>query len=116
MAVLGSLELLRKRLPPDDRLLRLLDNAAEGARRGKSLTERMLAFARRQDLQPERISLSRLVSGMAELMERTLGPTIAIDVQMPEDLPPVEIDPNQLESALLNLALNARAWAAKALA
>jgi signal transduction histidine kinase len=108
MAVLGSLELLRKRLPADDKLLRLLDNASEGARRGKALTERMLAFARRQDLQPERVSLARLVSGMAELMERSLGPTIAIDIQIAEDLPLVEIDPNQLESAVLNLALNAR--------
>ena len=108
MAVLGSLELLRKRLPPDDSLLRLLDNAAEGAKRGKSLTARMLAFARRQDLQPEHVSLAKLVGGMAELMERSLGPTIAIDIRIPEDLPPVQIDPNQLESALLNLALNAR--------
>ena len=74
MAVLGSLELLRKRLPNEPSLLRLVDNAMEGARRGKSLTERMLAFARKQDLKPERIDLGRLVRGMAELMERSLGP------------------------------------------
>lgn len=91
MAVLGSLELLRRRLPPDDRLLRLLDNAAESARRGKSLTGRMLAFALRQDLQPERVSLVKLIGDMAELMERSLGPSIAIDAQVPADSMPVEM-------------------------
>jgi signal transduction histidine kinase/CheY-like chemotaxis protein len=108
MAVTGSLEMLRKRIPQDEKLFRLVDNALEGARRGKSLTERMLAFARRQELQPERISLSKLVHGMAELMERSLGPTIRVDIDIPDDLPFVEVDPNQLESAILNLALNAR--------
>jgi signal transduction histidine kinase len=67
----------------------------------------MLAFARRQELQPERVSLAKLAHGMAELMERSLGPTITVDIQIPDDLPLVEVDPNQLESALLNLALNA---------
>jgi signal transduction histidine kinase len=79
MAVLGTLELLRKRLPRGEKLARLIDNAIEGARRGKSLTDRMLAFERRQDLQPERVSLARLVSGMTELMDvrwvRTLQST-----------------------------------------
>ena len=68
----------------------------------------MLAFARRQDLKPERTDLAGLVSGMTELMRRSLGPTIAVDVQMPARLAPVEIDPNQLEAALLNLVVNAR--------
>jgi signal transduction histidine kinase/CheY-like chemotaxis protein len=108
MAILGSLELLRKRLPDDPTLLRLVDTATEGARRGRSLTSRMLAFARRQDLKPERTDLAELVSGMTELMRRSLGPTIAIEVQMPAGLPAVEIDPNQLEAALLNLVVNAR--------
>lgn len=108
MAVLGSLELLRKRMPEDSGLLRLLDIATEGARRGKSLTERMLAFARKQDLKPQRTDLGRLVGGMAELMERALGPTITVDIRIDNDLSQVEIDPNQLEAALLNLAVNAR--------
>ena len=108
MAILGSLELLRKRLPDDASLLRLVDTATEGARRGRSLTSRMLAFARRQDLKPERTDLAGLVSGMTELMRRSLGPTIAVDVQMPARLAAVEIDPNQLEAALLNLVVNAR--------
>ena len=63
-------------------LVRLLDNAMEGARRGKSLTMRMLAFARKQDLKPERTDLGRLVRGMAELMQRSLGPLITIDVRI----------------------------------
>jgi signal transduction histidine kinase/CheY-like chemotaxis protein len=108
MAVLGSLELLRKRIPQEDRLLRLVDNAVEGVRRGKSLTERMLAFARRQYLQPEKVSLKDLVWGMAELLQRSLGPTIILEVSIPDGLAPIEVDPNQLESAVLNLALNAR--------
>ena len=108
MAVLGSLELLRKRLPDDPGLLRLVDIAAAGARRGRSLTERMLAFARRQDLKPERVDVENLVAGMIELMKRTLGPTITLDVRIPKQLPQVDVDPNQLESALLNLAMNGR--------
>lgn len=108
MAILGSLELLRKRIPQDERVLRLVDNAVEGAKRGKSLTDRMLAFARRQHLQPERVSLGHLVGGMADLLERSLGPTIMLDIHIPQGLPAVHVDPNQLESALLNLALNAR--------
>ena len=108
MAILGSLELLRKRLPDDPTTLRLIDNATEGARRGKSLTERMLAFARKQDLKPQRTDLGRLVGDMAELLERALGPTIAVDIKIDRALSQVEIDPNQMEAALLNLAVNAR--------
>jgi signal transduction histidine kinase len=108
MAILGSLELLRKRLPDDAGLLRLVDIATEGARRGKSLTERMLTFARKQELKPEYIDLGRLVGSMAELMERALGPTISVDIRIEPDLPQVEIDPNQLESALRHRVVNAR--------
>ena len=108
MAVLGSLELLKKRMPQEPALLRLADNAMEGARRGASLTQRMLAFARKQELKPQRVALDRLVGGMADLLQRALGPMVAVKVEIPAELPPVEIDPNQLEAALLNLALNAR--------
>ncbi len=107
-AVLGSLELLRKRIGDDPALLRLVDNAVEGANRGASLTRRMLAFARRQDLQSDRIDVGELVAGMRELLERSLGPMISIAIDLPPDLPPIETDANQLESALLNLAVNAR--------
>jgi CheY-like chemotaxis protein len=68
----------------------------------------MLAFARRQDLKSERIDVAALVAGMRELLERSLGPMIAVVVDLPPGLPRIETDPNQLESALLNLAVNAR--------
>ncbi|MFC5068502.1 ATP-binding protein [Flaviflagellibacter deserti] len=108
MAVLGSLELLRKRLPQDPGIVRLLDNAMNGAQRGASLTRRMLTFARQQDLNFEPVDLNELVGGMSELMERSLGPIIAVEIDLAPDLPSVETDRNQLESALLNLAVNAR--------
>jgi len=108
MAVLGSLELLRKRLPDDPQMLRLLDNAVLGAKRGATLTQRMLAFARRQELDAQPIDLAGLVTGMSELLERSLGSEIQLKIEMPPDLPPVRADENQLELALLNLSVNAR--------
>ncbi|ESR24898.1 hybrid sensor histidine kinase/response regulator [Lutibaculum baratangense] len=109
MAVLGSLELLRKRLPDDDpAALRLLENAVQGARRGAALTERMLAFARRQELDMLPVDLPDLVRGMAELLQRSIGPEILIETRFPLALPPVRSDANQLETALLNLVVNAR--------
>ena len=108
MATLGSLELLRKRLPDDPASLRLLDNAVEGARRGATLTQRMLAFARRQDLTLTRIETPRLVMGMSDLIERALGPSMAIETRFPLRLDAVTADANQLEMALLNLVVNAR--------
>jgi PAS domain S-box-containing protein len=108
MAVLGNLSLLRKRLPADPRLHRLLDGAVQGAERGATLTKRMLAFARRQELKPETVDIARLVEGMAELLRRSLGPVVDIATGKLHDLPPIRVDPNQLELALLNLAVNAR--------
>jgi len=108
MAVLGSLEILRKRMPQDPALLRLLDNAMNAANRGSSLTSRMLAFARRQELKSQRIDVRELVRGMTELLERSLGPSVIVETQFPLELPSVETDANQLESALLNLVVNSR--------
>ena len=108
MAVLGSLELLRKRLPADPRAEALLDNAVQGARRGASLTQRMLAFARKQDLKLEAVDPRALVEGMSALLRGSLGPAIEFATRLPGRLPPVLTDANQLESALLNLAVNAR--------
>ncbi|SEO38843.1 Signal transduction histidine kinase [Luteibacter sp. UNC138MFCol5.1] len=108
MAVRGSLELLRERLSDEPLLLRLVDNAMAGADRGSTLTRRMLAFARRQELKTERIDVHALVDGMRELMQRSLGGTIVVETHFAADLSPVEADANQLESALLNLAVNAR--------
>jgi PAS domain S-box-containing protein len=108
MAILGSLELLRKRLPDDSKSIALLENAAQGAHRGTALTKRMLAFARNYELNKEVIDISTLVHGMKDLVERSIGPSFNIETRFPLSLNPVEADANQLELALLNLSLNAR--------
>jgi PAS domain S-box-containing protein len=108
MAVLGSLELLGKRLPDDHGMRRLLDNAMLGARRGASLTQRMLAFARRQELKREAVDLVHLVSGMKEFLEQSMGPSIEVQTSIPRQLPHAHTDASQLAMALQNLALNAR--------
>jgi PAS domain S-box-containing protein len=108
MAVLGNLNLLRKRLPDDPRTARLIDGAIQGAERGATLTKRMLAFARRQELKPETVYVPGLVDGMADLLQRSLGPAVQIGTEFLDGLPPVLVDRNQLELALLNLAVNAR--------
>lgn len=108
MAISGSLELLRKRMPNDERLLKLVDNAMQGIQRGTTLTQRMLAFARRQELRPSVVDVGQLVAGLMDLMARTLGPGIEIGTEIPASLPPILVDENQLELALLNLAVNAK--------
>lgn len=108
MAVLGSLTLLEKRIPDDPQCRRLLQNATQGAQRGAALTQRLLAFSRRQELKPASVNFAELVNGMGELLKRALGLEIELDRDFPSDLPPVLVDANQLELALLNLALNAR--------
>jgi PAS domain S-box-containing protein len=106
--VLGNLDLLRKGGQRDKRTTRLIENAISAAQRGASLTQRMLAFARRQDLRVQTVEIPALVRGMAEMMERAIGPTVEIRTTFPLMLPPVSVDANQLELTLLNLVLNAR--------
>ena len=108
MAVLGSLELVRKRLPYDPRITPLIDNALQGAQRGAALTQRMLAFARRQELTLEAVDAPSLVRGMLSFLQRAIGPAVRIETRLPRGLPLVRSDANQLETALLNLAVNAR--------
>jgi len=108
MAVLGSLSLLEKRLPDDPRGHRLLQNAVQGAQRGAALTQRLLAFSRRQELKPEAVEVPQLVHGMRELLERAVGHGVELRTQYQSELPPALVDANQLELALLNVALNAR--------
>jgi CheY-like chemotaxis protein len=108
MAVLGSLELLRKRLPADPKMTRLIDNAIQGAQRGTALTQRMLAFARRQELKPTQIDVADLVGGMTDLLHSSLGAIVQIQTDIPRGIKKVLVDPNQLELAILNLAVNAR--------
>jgi signal transduction histidine kinase len=107
-AVLSNLELLRKRLPADPATDRLIDGATQGAQRGAALTQRLLAFARRQALQPRPTDLAELIRGMDDLLRRSLGPSIDIAFDLPAGLPPALADHNQIELALLNLAVNAR--------
>ena len=106
--LLGNLELLRKRLPDDARTARLLDNSMQAAQRGASLTQRMLAFARRQDLKVEPVDVRHLVNGMSDLLQRSISSAAQIETRFPMRLDWVLVDANQLELALLNLVVNAR--------
>ena len=108
MAVMGNLDLLRKRMPDDPKLHRLVDGALQGAERGASLTQRLLAFARQQDLRAVAVDLKTLIAGMTDLLDRSLGPRVVLRLDIPDGLPPARIDANQLELAILNLAINAR--------
>lgn len=109
MVILSSLTLARRRLAPDQQgVLRLLHNAAKAARRGVSLTQRMLAFARRQPLSPTVVDLADLMSDMRELLQQSIGPVVELVVDVPRDLPKAMVDQHQLELAVLNLVVNAR--------
>ncbi|MHA3738825.1 PAS domain S-box protein [Pseudomonas sp. Eth.TT006] len=106
--ILGNLEIVRKRVGEDPKINRLLENATQGALRGVSLTQRMLAFARRQELKTEPVDLAQLVQGITGLLRSSLGPGISIKTSLPDGLERVLADTNQLELAVLNLATNAR--------
>jgi signal transduction histidine kinase len=108
MAVIGNLDLLAKRIGNDPRMTRFLEGALEGARRGATLTQRLLAFARRQELQSEPTDVIALLEDMRGLIGRSVGPMIEVKIIASGAMPAVNIDPNQLEMALLNLAVNAR--------
>jgi nitrogen-specific signal transduction histidine kinase len=104
----GNLELLQASLEGDERGEQRLKNAIFGAERAAQLTRQLLAFARRQPLEPKVVNLSRLVSDMADLLRRTLGEAIEVETVVAGGLWNTIADPAQVESALLNLALNAR--------
>jgi signal transduction histidine kinase len=107
--VVGNIELLQRRLPEgSDRLQRAADHAMEATRRAATLTQRLLAFSRRQPLEPKPIDPNKLVAGMSELLRRTLGETIALETVLAGGLWRTQADPNQLENAIVNLAVNAR--------
>jgi PAS domain S-box-containing protein len=106
--ILGSLALLKKSLPDDPRTSRLLEGAIQGAERGATLTKRLLAFARRQELKLESVEIPKLVQDMLDFLRQSVGPSIAIIVDIPPEVHAVRIDANQLELALMNLAVNAR--------
>jgi CheY-like chemotaxis protein/two-component sensor histidine kinase len=108
MAVMGNLDLLLKRIPSDPKSIRLIDGALKGAQRGEALTQRLLAFARKQDLKLQPTDLGSLLSGMNDLIERSIGSQIELVMDIPKHLPSVLVDANQIELAILNLAVNAR--------
>jgi PAS domain S-box-containing protein len=106
--VIGNLDLLEKQLKGNKGAARFAKTALDGALRCADLTQRLLTFSRRQPLRSKRIDLDELVSAMTELLRRTLGDRIEIAFTAPDNLWPVMIDATQIESALVNLALNAR--------
>ncbi len=108
MPIVGGLDMLRRRLGDDERSRRTIENALQSAERARVLVNRLLSFARRQHLEARSVALPELVHGMGDLIDRSLGPQIDVRLDMPEDLPPVMVDPGQLELAVLNLAVNAR--------
>ena len=108
--IMGSLELIQKRLAQGriSEVDRYMTVAQGATNRAAALTHRLLAFSRRQTLDPKPTNVNLLIAGIEELIRRTVGPTIAIEVKGPPDLWPALIDPPQLESAFLNLCINAR--------
>ncbi|MDR6915512.1 signal transduction histidine kinase [Pseudomonas sp. 3296] len=108
--IIGSLELLRRRLARGrtEDLDGLIDLGVTSANRAAGLTHRLLAFSRRQSLDSKPVEMNTLVVSMGELLQRSINESIHLDMQLSDDLWVAEADPNQLESALLNLVLNAR--------
>lgn len=106
--IVGSLDMLQRQGLGNERERRLIAGAAQSAERARVLVQRLLAFARRQPLQSVAVDIAKLVSDMGELVASTTGPQVKVVVDTAEDLPAAKADPNQLEMALLNLAVNAR--------
>jgi signal transduction histidine kinase len=107
--VVGGIDLAQRRLNgPRREVLMQLTNAMEGATRAAALTRRLLSFARSEPLLPERVDSKELISGMSDLLDRTLGERIRIEVDLAPDTWPTYVDPHQLENAIVNLAVNAR--------
>jgi len=107
--VIGSLDLAKRRLPNDrDKAENCIDNAMQGAERAAQLTARLLAFSRQQPLAPIAVDANRLVSGMSELLRRTIGESVRFETVLAGGLWPAFIDASQLENALVNLCVNAR--------
>ncbi|KRA83089.1 PAS domain-containing sensor histidine kinase [Altererythrobacter sp. Root672] len=107
-AILGSLSLAKRRLADGADIDRFLENAMTAAERGATLSQRMLAFARKQELSLEAVDLQDAVRSMAEILQRTIGPGITIRTDFPLSLPPALADRTQLELAVMNLVVNAR--------
>jgi signal transduction histidine kinase len=105
--IVGSLDILRTKIS-DARLQKLLDGALQSSERARTLVARLVAFARRQNLETLPVDVKELIEGMEELVQRSIGPTIELRVDLAVDAPAAMVDPHQLELAILNLAVNAR--------
>jgi PAS domain S-box-containing protein len=106
--IMGNVETMQRRLPPDHEFQRIIAATLRGAFRGAELTQRLLVFARRQPLAPEVVSPNKLITGMSDLLRRTLGEAVAIETVLASGLWDIFADANQLENSLINLAVNAR--------
>ena len=106
--IMGNLDLLERAVAGDAAASKRVQTALHAAQRGAELTRRLLAFSRRQQLAPEPVQANDAISGILEMGARTLGPEIRLETSLAPDLPPVLVDANGLESAILNLAINAR--------
>jgi signal transduction histidine kinase len=106
--VIANLVLASERMGQDSAVMPLIDGAVQAAERGVALIQRLLGFARKQRLDPRPVDLGELLSGMKEMLRQTLGRQIRLIVETPRDIPAVEIDANQFELTILNLAINAR--------
>ncbi|MFM2129099.1 MAG: hypothetical protein RL477_645 [Pseudomonadota bacterium] len=104
----GNSELLVERLMDDQKSQRELHAILRAVGRGSQLTQRLLAFSRKQALQPQAVDVNELLTSMADMLGRTLGGDVIVSVHPALDLPPALVDPGQLENAILNLAINAR--------
>jgi len=105
--IIGALDLLRRKHKDDDRAHRLVNGALEAAARAAVLVQRLLSFARRQHLEARVISVGELIEGLRDLVRSSIGSHVQVAVSVAPDLPTARIDPNQLELAVLNLAVNA---------
>ena len=108
-AILGNVDLALRRIPDsDERVRRLLNSARQASERAATLVQRLLAYSRQHPLEVKAVDINKLVQGMSELLRRTIGETITVETILAGGLWKAAIDPNQLENAILNLAINAR--------
>ena len=106
--VVGHLERLETQFRDNPAVYRSIKGAMDGASRGAALTQKLLAFGRRQPLAPMRLNANLLINSMGDLVRRAVGEQVTVDLKLDQGLWPIEVDPNQLENVLLNLAVNAR--------
>ena len=106
--IIGSVEVAQRQLAEGGDVSRFLDNIMQAAERGATLTHRMLAFARQQTLELRAVDLTHLIRGIADLLQRTIGPGITIELRLPRACKPVRVDAAQLELAIMNIVVNAR--------